>query len=133
MVADTHRVAFAFSKLVVQDLERQAAFYRVVCGYGEGDVLRGDIAGQPVEEIILRKPDGGLDLVLLTYLRGPAPPSGSEITAFDTDDLDGFQARLLGARGTVVEPIKWVTVGVNTMRIGFFADPEGHLLEVMER
>jgi predicted enzyme related to lactoylglutathione lyase len=133
MGEESQKLVFAFTKLVVQDLEREAAFYRAVCGYGEGDVLKGDIAGRPVEEIILRTPDGALDLILLSYLGEAPSSSSSEITAFDTGDLDACQAHLLDAGGTVVEAIKCVTVGTDAMRIGIFADPEGHLLEVMER
>jgi predicted enzyme related to lactoylglutathione lyase len=133
MVAGTLKAAFAFAKLVVRDLEREVAFYRTVCGYGEGDVLQGEIAGRPVEEVILRRPEGALDLVLLRYLGETSSAGSSEITAFDTDDIEGWQARLVDAGGTVVDPIRWFTIGANTMRIGYFADPEGHLLEVMER
>lgn len=35
--------------------------------------------------------------------------------------------------GTVVEPVTWIEFGANRMRLGFFADPEGFVLEVMER
>jgi|HubBroStandDraft_4_1064222.scaffolds.fasta_scaffold856401_1 predicted enzyme related to lactoylglutathione lyase len=133
MSAGSSEARFAFTKLVVHDLGREAAFYRAVCGYGEPEFLKGDIAGRPIEELILRRPEGALDLVLLTYPEGPPPSPSGVITAFNTPDLDAFQASLLDAGGTVVRAIKWIEVGTNRLRIGFFADPEGHLLEVMER
>lgn len=133
MIAGSNGATFAFTKLVVHDLEKEGAFYRAVCGYRRPELLKGDIAGRPIEEIILRKAEGALDLVLLTY-PGEPPPSGSGvITAFDTPDLDAYQARVLQAGGTVIQAIKWFDIGTNRTRIGFFADPEGHLLEVIER
>jgi predicted enzyme related to lactoylglutathione lyase len=76
--------------------------------------------------MILRTPEGELDLVLLTYLGERAPIQGGEITAFDTDDLDAYQARVLDAGGSIMHAIDSVEVGTSRMRIAFFADPEGH-------
>ncbi len=126
--------AFAFAKIVVRDLAKQVAFYSAVCGYRQPELLQGDIGGRPIEEAIFRTGEGALDLVLLTYLGEPSPSNlGGGITAFYTDDVDGCQERVLDAGGSIVAAISLVEVGANRMRIGFFADPEGHLLEVMER
>jgi predicted enzyme related to lactoylglutathione lyase len=133
MVAVPGGATFAFTKLVVHDLVKEAAFYCAVCGYREPELLKADMGGRPIEEIILRTPEGVLDMVLLTYIGKPPPTQGGEITAFDTADLDAYQARVLDAGGSIVHSIRWIEVGANTMRIAFFADPEGHLLEVMER
>ena len=133
MIAGAPGAKFAFTKLVVHDLHKAAAFYRAVCEYGEGQIVKAAIAGRPVEEIIFRAPERGIELVLLTFLEEPPPSPNGVITAFDTPDLNAFQERLLNAGGTVVEPIKRIEFGANRMQIGFFADPEGFLLEVMER
>jgi hypothetical protein len=49
-------------------------------------------------------------------------------------DAGGYEG---GRQATQVEvppnPIKLVEVGTNRMRFPYFADPEGHVLEVMER
>lgn len=133
MTVTSGGAAFAFTKLVVHDLEKEAAFYRAVCGYGDGELLEADIAGRPIEELVLRTPEGVLDLVLLSYPGEPLSCWNGVITGFDTADLDAYQARLLNAGGTVVDAIKSIDIGPSRMRIGIFADPEGHLLEVMER
>jgi predicted enzyme related to lactoylglutathione lyase len=52
------------------------------------------------------------------------------ITAFDTPDLDAYQARLPEEGGTVVQAINCFDIGSDRMRVGSFTDPEGHLLEV---
>jgi predicted enzyme related to lactoylglutathione lyase len=133
MIAVPKAATFAFTKLVVHDLAKEAAFYQAVCGYREPELLKAEMGGRPIEEIILRNPEGELDLVLLTYVGEGPPIPGGEITAFDTDDLDACQARVLDAGGSIVHAIVSVEVGTSRMRIAFFADPEGHLLEVMER
>ena len=123
----------AFPKLVVRDLEAMAGFYRAVCGYGEGFRVEDAIAGRPIAEIVFSKPEGGAELVLLTFTQGPPPSPSGVMIAYDTDDLDAFQARVLGAGGSVVEAIKPLEFNGNRMRMGIFADIEGFMLEVLER
>ena len=124
---------FAFTKLVVRDLSKADAFYRTVCGYSEGQWVTDTAGGRPIQEVIYRRPEGGLELVLLTYLDGAVGSAGDVITAFDTPDLDAFQARLLAAGGAVAEAIRDLEFNGNPMRIAFFTDPDGYLLEVMQR
>lgn len=124
---------FAFAKLVVKDLDAVADFYRAVCGFGEGQRLEDAIAGRPIVEIVFAKPEGGAELVLLAYADGPDPSPSGVMIAFNTPDLDAFQARVLAAGGSVVEAIKPLEFGGNHMRIAFFEDIEGYLLEVLER
>ena len=125
--------AVAFAKLVVNDLDAMAGFYRAVCGYGEGQRIEDAIAGRPITEIIFAKPEGGAELVLLTFTDGPPPSPSGVMIAYDTNDIDAFQARVLAAGGSVVEAIKALEFGGNRMRIGIFADIEGYLLEVLAR
>ena len=130
----TKRIStLAFPKLVVRDLDAVAAFYRAVCGYGEGQRIEDAIAGRPIAEIIFNKPEGGAELVLLTFTQGPPPSPSGVIIVYDTDDLEKFQARVLAAGGSVVEPIKALEFGGNHMRMAIFADIEGFMLEVLER
>ena len=123
----------AFAKLVVKDLDAMADFYRAVCGYGDGQRIEDAIAGRPIVEIVFAKPEGGAELVLLTFTEGPPPSPSGVIIAYDTDNIDAFQARVLAAGGSVVDPIKALEFGGKRMRIGIFADIEGYLLEVLER
>ena len=123
----------AFPKLVVCDLDAMTTFYRAVCGYGEGQRIEDAIAGRPIVEIVFNKPEGGAELVLLTFTEGPPPSPSGVMIVFDTPDLDAFQARVLAAGGSVVEPIKALEFGGNHMRMAIFADIEGTMLEVLER
>jgi predicted enzyme related to lactoylglutathione lyase len=132
-MADTPTTPVAFTKLVVRDLQKAAVFYRAVCGYGEGQFVKSQIAGRPMEEIIFPRPEGQAGLILLTYSEGPAPSPSGVITGFNTRDLDAFQARVLAAGGSVVQETKPLSFGAAQMRYAFFADPEGYVMEVIER
>ncbi len=129
----SRNVEFSFTKLLVRDLERMTAFYRSTCEYGAGQTLEAAMGGRPIRETILAKPGGGAELVIMTYLDGNHPPAGSAVNAFNTVDLDAFEARVLDAGGLVVEAISELAFNGNTMRMGIYADPEGFLLEVLER
>jgi predicted enzyme related to lactoylglutathione lyase len=121
---------FAFLKLVVPDLQEAARFYREVFGYGEGQFIASSIAERPMEEIIFAKPEGGTELILLAYPDGPAPEPSGVIAGFATKDLEAFQARVLAAGGSVVQPIKPLGAGG---RFAFYADPAGWVMEIIER
>ena len=94
--------SFAFSKLIVHDLEKMAAFYRDVYGLHAVNRVRGQsIGGEEIDEIMVSADPNAAygSLVLLKYLgRGPSP-SGELILGFTTDDLPGAaRARARGGR-----------------------------------
>ena len=121
----------SFTKLVVADLEASARFYRSVCGYGEGHRMQGELQGRAVEEIIFRRPDGGIDLILLSF---SAPTSADGvILGLEVADLAAFEARVLEAGGSVLDPVHSIAYGELQMQMGVFADPEGFMLEVLQR
>jgi predicted enzyme related to lactoylglutathione lyase len=121
---------FAFLKLVVPNLQEAARFYRAVFGYGEGQFIASTIAGAPMEEIIFSRPEGGTELILLAYTDGPRPEPSGVIAGFSAPDLEAFEARVLAAGGSVVQPIKPLGAGG---RFAFYADPAGWVMEVIER
>ena len=124
---------FSFTKLIVHDLEKQAAFYQQVYGLHAVNRVRGEsIGGEAIDEIMLSadpKAQYG-SFVLLKYLgRGPSP-EGEVILGFTTDDLPALLERLRAAGGGVTAPLKELPhLGV---RVAFATDPEGHLAELVE-
>lgn len=125
------RAHFGFSKLVVGDLERSAAFYREVCGLVESGRYDAEIGGRAIREILFRPTDkGGGTLVLLAYLDDPKPGAGEAILGFSTPDLDAFTRRASAAGGSVFQAAR--TIDELKLRVAFVRDPEGHLLEVVQ-
>lgn len=124
---------FAFAKLVVRDLQNEARFYRSVFGYGEGQFIRGAVAGRPLEEIIFMGPGNKVELMLMTFLDGSMPSPSGIIVGFYTRDIEAFEARVIAAGGRIMQPIGPLEGGSRQLRLAFYADPEGYLLEVLER
>ena len=125
--------SYSFSKLIVHDLEKMAAFYRDVYGLHAVSRVRGQsIGGEEIDEI-MRSADPAAQfgsLVLLKYLgRGPSP-SGELILGFTTDDLPGLLERVRAAGGGVHAPIK--EIPEMGLRVAFATDPEGHLAELVQ-
>ncbi|WP_116364067.1 VOC family protein [Parahaliea mediterranea] len=122
---------FGFSKLLVNDLEAAAAFYASVCGLTELARVDSEIAGRPISEIMYNPTgEGAATFVLLQFTDGKTRGSDEVITGFQTNDLDAFVARVEQAGGSVVAPIK--SMPEHGVRVAFVADPEGHLIEVVE-
>jgi predicted enzyme related to lactoylglutathione lyase len=122
-----------FTKVIVHDLEKMAAFYRDVYGLHAVERVRGaSIGNEEIDEIMLSKDPAARfgSLVLLKYLgRGPSP-NGELILGFVTDDLPALLDRVRAAGGAVTAPIK--EMPELHLRVAFAADPEGHLAELVQ-
>jgi len=122
---------FHFTKLLVDDLEKTAAFYKAVCGLTELNRVQGTINGRPISEILLdhtRK--GGGYLVHLKFLDGPKP-ANEVILGFRTANLEAFLERTVAAGGRITDAIQ--AMPEPHIRLAFVEDVEGHLIEVVER
>jgi lactoylglutathione lyase len=122
---------FGFTKLLVDDLEATAAFYKSVCGLTETGRVDAVIAGRKISEILFAPTNqGGATFVLLKFLDAPKPTNDEVILGFMTEDLDAFVERVKAAGGGVSEaPHDTPEHGV---RVAFVTDVEGHLIEVVQ-
>jgi predicted enzyme related to lactoylglutathione lyase len=124
---------FSFTKLVVHDVEKMAAFYSAAYGLHAVNRIRGEsIGNESIDEIMLsadpKAPFGSF--VLLKYVSRPASPTGELILGFTTDDLPALLERVRAAGGGITAPIKELPhLGV---RVAFATDPEGHLAELVQ-
>ena len=125
--------SFGFTKLIVHDLEKAAAFYCDVYGLHAVHRVRGQsIGGEEIDEIMLSAdPDARWgSLVLLRYPgRGPSPV-GELILGFTTGDLPALLERVRAAGGGVHAAIR--EIPEMKLRVAFATDPEGHLAELVE-
>jgi predicted enzyme related to lactoylglutathione lyase len=128
-----HDVTHSFSKLIVHDLEKMAAFYRDVYGLHAVSRVRGaSIGGEEIDEIMVSADPNAQygSLVLLKYLgRGPSP-NGEMILGFTTGDLPTLLDRVRAAGGAITAPIK--EMPELHLRVAFATDPEGHLAELVQ-
>lgn len=124
--------AFTFTKLIVGDLERSAAFYRDVCGLTEANRIDADSETGPLTEIILAgERPGSATLVLIRYHGQPAVQRGDSILGFYTADIDAFLQRLVAAGGSVTGPVKALPEA--GLKYAMAKDNEGHVIEALQR
>jgi predicted enzyme related to lactoylglutathione lyase len=125
--------SFAFTKLVVHELEKLAAFYGEVYGLHAVSRLRGESIGREEIDEIMLSPDPQAafgSFVLLKYPGRAPSPTGEVILGFTTDDLAALLDRVRAAGGSVHAPIKEMPeLG---LRVAFATDPEGHLAELVQ-
>lgn len=123
---------FQFTKLMVYDLEKTAAYYRDVCGLVELMRVDEKITGRSVTEIVFKgKGDNpGAPLMLLKFHDAPKASGDEVMLAYMTDDLVAFLGRVRAAGGTVAEDIR--VFPEHGMKVAFVRDVEGHMMEVLE-
>jgi predicted enzyme related to lactoylglutathione lyase len=124
---------YGFTKIVVGDLERTAAFYQAVFDYRQFQRVHADVAGEPIEEIILLRGEdmgGEVTLVVWKWSNRPAPKESDVILGFITSDIETVIARTVPAGGRVVQPAR--DMPEHGVRVGFIADVDGRLIEVVQ-
>jgi len=124
--------AFAFTKLVVDDLERLVAFYSDVYGLHAVHRVREHIGDDEIEEVMMSPdPSATWSSFVLLKFHGRAKPAGDEvILGFTTDDLPRLIERVEAAGGRVHAPLK--ELPEIHVRVAFVRDPEGHLTELVQ-
>ena len=123
--------SYSFTKLVVGDLEAMCRYYGDVYDLSPIQRVEAEIDGSPIEEVILGRDGGYGGLILLRWTDQSPPELGEVILGFTTTDIGTLFERAVSVGATVrAEP--FVSEEAGGMRVGFVADPEGHLAEVVE-
>lgn len=118
---------FAFTKVIVRDLEGAVDFYGRVLGLDVAQVIEMD----DLAERILAKPGqkGGANLILYQHKDGRALTLGDAHgpVGFYVRDVDAVYAHALaqGARG------HRAPFDSGALRVAFILDPEGHEIELV--
>lgn len=122
---------FSFSKLLVNDLEKTATFYKNVCGLTELARVDAEIAGRAIKEIMFNATGvGAATFVLLKFVDTTKIYTDEVITGFVTENLEAFIERAQKAGGKLVQAIK--SMPEHGVKVAFVTDVEGHLLEVVQ-
>ena len=123
--------SFVFTKLIVDDLDAQAAFYSSVLGQVVKHRFAGGEGRRAFEEIVMGSEAGdGPSLLLIRYPDGDGPQPGEAVFGFAVADVDETIRVAQKAGGSVrSEPKSLPEAGV---KVAELADPEGHLLEIVQ-
>jgi predicted enzyme related to lactoylglutathione lyase len=129
---DTRSTSYSFTKLVVHDLEKMAAFYQQVYGLRQIARIQAEIAGEPIDEIILGVGSemSHSSIILLRYTQRQPPQSGEVILGWSTTDLAALLDRIRAAGGRIVQDLE-PRPELN-IKLAFASDPEGHLAELVQ-
>jgi predicted enzyme related to lactoylglutathione lyase len=118
------------AKLVVNDLERSAAFYQEVLGLTPIMRFQSVMDHRPMDEVLLQSSDGApYPLVLIKFLDDAAPAHGQVVLVFFTDDIDALLGRVERLGGRIGERRDDAE---HRARIAFWYDPEGNLAETVQ-
>ncbi|MFG6198231.1 VOC family protein [Nonomuraea sp. JJY05] len=122
---------FAFTKLLVGDLEAEVAFYSTVLDLVTKHRVSGGEGPEAREEVILcaaghEEPS----LVLLHRPHQARPEPGETVLGFVVDDVEQV-VRAAEAAGGVVR-VASRTVPQAGMTVAQVEDPEGHLVELLQ-
>lgn len=125
-------VSFAFTKLVVHDIEASERFYCDVFNMERTGHVRADNHQYALEEAILslRGEAGAHSLILMRYLQRPCPPTGSVWTGFVVVDIEASLASVCRAGGSIEVPLQ--RNAEHGVMAAIVADPDGHLIELIQ-
>ena len=124
-------VPLAFTKLIVGDVDKMAAFYGEVFGLKPIERIQSEIGGDRIDEILLgANGENAGGVVLLKFVDKKPPATGEVILGFITDAIDALIDRVLAAGGSIHAPVK--TDADSPYKVGFVTDPEGHICEIVE-
>jgi len=122
---------FAFTKLVVGNLDKCAAFYETVFGLKAQARIDAEINGRALTEIVYEATaPGGANFVLLAFHDTPKPAAGEIIVGIVAADVEAAFSRATAAGGSVYQAAR--AAPEHGLTVGFLADPEGHLIEVIK-
>jgi lactoylglutathione lyase len=132
MPVDSARISpLSFTKLVVDNLDKMAAFYEAVCGLVEESRAVEEIAGRPIEEVLFKAdPPGTGSFVLTKFLDAPKRSNQDVVLGFTTDDVDALVERAQAAGGSVMQEA--YSVPEQGFKVAFLTDIEGNIMEVVE-
>lgn len=124
-------IPLGFTKLVVQDLDKVAAFYGAICGLVEEGRADDQIAGRPIREVYFRSdPPGTGNFTLTKFLDAPRPAAEAVILGFVATNIDHFVETALTAGAVVIESVQ--SRPDHGVKVAFVKDIEGNLIEVVE-
>ena len=123
---------YSFTKLVVHDLEKMAAFYKQVYDLQQIARIQAQIGPDPIDEIILGVGNdmSQSSIILLKYIERPASQSRELIQGWSTDDLPALLDRVRAAGGSVAVDLE--VKPEMKIKVAFATDPEGHLAELIQ-
>ena len=126
-------LSFAFTKIVVADLNAAEQFYTRTLGLSRVTYIEfGEGLGQ-LQEVILTVPNGAAgaaQLNLIRYPNKPIPAPGETVIGFMVNDVDATVAAMTDAGARVTVPV--VEMTDHRLKLAYVTDLDGHIIEIIQ-
>lgn len=132
-MADSVKIGFGFTKLIVSDVDSLFAFYAAVFDLAEMARVRQGEGENELDEIIMGAAGGGYTtpaLVIQRFPNRPIPVPGEATLGFVVQDVDATVAAALAAGGSLHRAAH--AQPQHGIKVAFIKDSDGHLVEVVE-
>lgn len=122
---------FAFTKLIVSDLQGLERFYSEGLGCRVVTRIAVDHAEWPLDETILTLgTTPGTTLNLVCYRDRPAPAAGEAVIGLAVNDIQSVVDQALAAGASLYLAVQ--NLPDHGVKLAYIQDPEGHLIELLE-
>lgn len=126
-------LSFAFTKMVVANLEAAEQFYCQTLGLSRVTYIEfGEGLGQ-LQEVILTVPNaatGAAQLNLIRYPNKPIPAPGETVIGFMVSDVDATVAAMAEAGARITVPV--VEMADHHLKLAYLTDLDGHIIEIIQ-
>lgn len=126
-------LSFAFTKIIVADLDASEQFYSQTLGLSRVTYIEfGEGVGH-LQEVVLAMPNGSADaaqLNLIHFPNKPMPAPGATVIGFMVADVDATVAAMTGAGGSVTVPA--LEMAEHRLKLAYVTDIDGHIIEILQ-
>ncbi len=126
-------LSFAFTKIVVADLDASEQFYSRTLGLERLAYIEfGEGPGQ-LQEVILAVPggaSGGAQLNLVRYPNKPMSAPSETVIGFMVDDVDETVAKMSDAGARITVPV--LEMPDHRLKLAYVTDIDGHIIELIQ-
>lgn len=126
-------LSFAFTKIVVADLEASERFYEKALGLSRVAYIEFGEGYDQLQEVVLAVPGsatGGANLQLIHYPARPKPAPSEAVIGFTVADAEKSVAAMTAAGGRVTVPV--TAIADHNVTCAYVADLDGHLIEIIQ-
>lgn len=125
--------SFAFTKIVVGDLDAAEGFYSRTLGLARVAYIEFGEGAGALREVIMSVPGGSADraqLNLIHYPNRPAPSPSQTVIGFMVKDVEETAATMTQAGGRITVPVR--ALPDHGVKLAYIAGPEDQTIEILQ-
>lgn len=126
-------LSFAFTKIVVTDLDASEQFHIQTLGLSRVNYIEFGEGAAQLQEVILAVPDGGSGGAHLSLIRLPNRPvsrPGETVIGFMVDDVGATVAAMADAGARITVPV--MEMADHQLKLAYLTDLDGHIIDLLQ-